>query len=195
MPRIGLLRDSISAYPNTPFNIKYEVSHASYERPGKDIKWSFKVSGDPAITKLFTANKISGTGNTELDIEVPAGSGLSEGLHTIVFYSMVNLTDSFKCESGISDTLTIFISKSVNKIGSAILPTFVIYPNPSKNLVLIDGSDPADLTLFSIRGEEMFKTTTETGKLTLDISAYPSGIYIFKFKTNRGDSYYRVVKH
>lgn len=69
---------------------------------------------------------------------------------------------------------------------------FSIHPNPTDGILNIMGDvEISGIQIFDIRGRMMFSTGKEKA---LDISQYPTGIYILRIVTTEGVYYSKVVK-
>ncbi|MCG6187450.1 LecA/PA-IL family lectin [Maribellus maritimus] len=68
--------------------------------------------------------------------------------------------------------------------------SFVIYPNPSQNLINIDfedfGRKATVLEVFDVQGKKLYYNDVLHTKITIDISDFPVGTYIAKLKDNDG---------
>jgi len=73
---------------------------------------------------------------------------------------------------------------SVNDFGSkSIESNLLIYPNPAKNSFTLEslGKDISGIEIFNLSGALVYKSTSQTSKLTIDKSLY-SGVYIVMIK-------------
>jgi hypothetical protein len=59
----------------------------------------------------------------------------------------------------------------------------VLYPNPSNTLISIQSDQNCELTIFSTEGKNIANHLVD-GNLTVDVSAYRNGNYLFVFKAN-----------
>jgi hypothetical protein len=59
----------------------------------------------------------------------------------------------------------------------------LLYPNPSNTLISIQSDQNCELTIFSTDGKTIANHLVD-GNLTLDVSAYRNGNYLFVFRAN-----------
>jgi hypothetical protein len=58
--------------------------------------------------------------------------------------------------------------------------TLIIYPNPTRDNIVVESVLKGDLEIQNILGETIISTTKETEKKVIDVSNLSSGIYIIK---------------
>lgn len=81
-------------------------------------------------------------------------------------------------------------------IVNALIPSFSLFPNPASeavNIVLPDNVS-GDIRIFNTAGNYIVRSDNNIGKLTLDTSNWPSGIYLVQVVTNAGSSSQRLMK-
>lgn len=81
-------------------------------------------------------------------------------------------------------------------IANDLIPTFSLFPNPASeavNIVLPDNVS-GDIRIFNTAGNCIVHAVSNIGKLTLDTSNWPSGIYMVQVVTNAGSSSQRLMK-
>ena len=103
----------------------------------------------------------------------PSISGI--GVHPVIY----SLTDINGCSS--SDTSFIEVTDTLNLNDSNFNP-FVVFPNPSNQIINIDFNEPCLIKLFSNEGKLVLKKSI-AGKSIIDISKLPNGIYMLEFKS------------
>ena len=63
-----------------------------------------------------------------------------------------------------------------------------VYPNPSSNVINIENNSLLEsIEIFDLTGKEYFRSTA-IDLVQIDISNFPSGVYICKFKSKLGDT-------
>ncbi|WP_082179627.1 T9SS type A sorting domain-containing protein [Anaerophaga thermohalophila] len=67
-----------------------------------------------------------------------------------------------------------------------------IYPNPAKNRIFILGDAIITCNIYDMKSTLMKSISNPSGKI--DISDLPSGLYIFKIKTDQGIISKKVTK-
>ena len=103
----------------------------------------------------------------------PSISGI--GIHPVIY----SLTDINGCSS--SDTSFIDVTDTLNLNDSNFNP-FVVFPNPSNQIINIDFNEPCLIQLFSSEGKLVLKKSI-AGKSIIDISKLSNGIYMLEFKS------------
>ena len=76
---------------------------------------------------------------------------------------------------------TFFIPDSI--VQDSIINYFYIYPNPSPGIFTLTVTDPgnnAELSVFNILGETVYKARITKPATTIDMSSHPKGIYFAK---------------
>lgn len=82
--------------------------------------------------------------------------------------------------------------------------TVKIYPNPTKGnlLVEIESSSfeevaypPSGIVLFDMKGKKLWETKSITELNTVDLSAYPNGVYILQLQLAGKHKAYKVIKN
>ena len=69
---------------------------------------------------------------------------------------------------------------------------FVLYPNPVKNMIQIDGLEPSEVQVFNTLGQ-MVMTMQETNEI--NVSGLSKGIYLLRITDKEGNSYLeRIIK-
>jgi hypothetical protein len=113
--------------------------------------------------------------------------------------SMTNNNQKFRCivtssscpNKLISETATLFVDNNLS-IGNTINPNIKIYPNPTNNIINIDGLNKNEnntIQIFDIQGKLVIsKTINEKG--AIDLSELNKGIYVIKI----GEVAQRIVK-
>lgn len=75
------------------------------------------------------------------------------------------------------------------------VPSFLIYPNPVKNILNIETQTARDIkstTLYDTYGRTLFKI--DKGVSQIDFSNYATGIYFLKLSTSKGEQVFKVVR-
>ena len=76
-----------------------------------------------------------------------------------------------------------------------------IYPNPTQGLVEIEiPEDPENnsriqLIVSDIRGRVIISQPRESGRITIDLSSQPNGLYILNIKKGSLISQWKIIKH
>jgi hypothetical protein len=72
---------------------------------------------------------------------------------------------------------------------------FVAYPNPfTQQLTVRDPNGIESVSIYNVSGQEIYHTTTTSPELTIDCSAYASGLYLLKVSDAKGTSVQKIIK-
>ena len=116
-------------------------------------------------------------------------AGLEQGNYMAV------ITDDNGCQ--IVSTFTVAGSTAITEIFS--LTKFTLSPNPATNAVQVDATFSEklslDISLINARGEKLFKNKIETETLSrqIDLTDYPSGMYLIELRSGQQVSYKKLV--
>jgi photosystem II stability/assembly factor-like uncharacterized protein len=106
------------------------------------------------------------------------------------YYCIVTDTDG--CVSDTSNIIYVVFANINNLSGNN---SFIdIYPNPSINNITIETTGQASIAILDVQGQIIETLTTVDTKTGLDVSSFPSGIYIVEVKTEKGSAFKRFVK-
>jgi CubicO group peptidase (beta-lactamase class C family) len=117
----------------------------------------------------------------------------------LVVIRMGNAPNSSEVPFLMNDTIFIKLKAVMCKTGEINLSKvetnkFSLYPNPISNYIMIESLVNAELTVYTISGQEVFKTKTFEKTNRINTSSLLAGVYIFSLKTEDGCRYFRVVK-
>ncbi|UPL50142.1 T9SS type A sorting domain-containing protein [Hymenobacter sublimis] len=86
--------------------------------------------------------------------------------------------------------------RQVLPVRSASLPVVALYPNPTTGRLQVDlPAGPATIRVLSVLGQELRVYSVPGGRSAqLDLSAYPSGLYLIQISTAGGTTTQRVVR-
>lgn len=148
------------------------------------------------ITHTTSASSITPTFTNPLEIKF-ARSGLADT--TIRFAISANLNQFFVPAVGTVTNISAIDPSNwiINKVGTNNhdvnflvgldeqigASNILLYPNPSNTLISIQSDQNCELTIFSTDGKTIANHLVD-GNLTLDVSAYRNGNYLFVFKAN-----------
>jgi hypothetical protein len=101
----------------------------------------------------------------------------------------------------INNVGSLFITQAsdvgINEI-NADSNTIAVYPNPATNNITIDVSAtlnmPATIEILNIQGQLIKTIVTNSNKTDIDISAFPSGMYFVKVKTEKRTEVRKFMK-
>ena len=64
-------------------------------------------------------------------------------------------------------------------------PYLNIYPNPANDLLNINSDQDVQISIISITGQEIYKSSSINSHFRIDISSYPKGLYIINIISNK----------
>ncbi|NPD84525.1 T9SS type A sorting domain-containing protein [Lentimicrobium sp. L6] len=156
---------------NTPYTAAYIPGALNYE-------WS--LSPETAGTLTSDANDVDIEWNTEF-------SGYC--------YLSVKAINEYG-ESEYSETLEIYIDYLIG-LENIDFEQISIYPNPSQNHVQVNGaSDVENYSIKDISGKTLLQGSNndQQGKIQIDISSLPNGLYFIIFENNEVISSQKLIK-
>lgn len=74
------------------------------------------------------------------------------------------------------------------------IPNLRIYPNPTRNTILVEVSEEVNLEIRSVMGKVMFTQTKVLQNLYLDLSTYSSGLYFIKISNGNQTIIQKIIK-
>ena len=74
--------------------------------------------------------------------------------------------------------------------------SFEIYPNPVLDKLHIDADTDADIEIYNIKGQQVYKSTRLQAceQQSIDVSDLDSGVYLVRIRTAKGDIMKRIIK-
>lgn len=137
------------------------------------VSWSV-VNGTGSAT-ISTTGLLKATGNGTVTVKATANDG-----------------------SNVSGTKLITISNQGVGLSEITNINISIYPNPTKDFIIIENSLDEKLNsafIYNITGELVFKQPVNNNRETIDIRNLSNGIYFIKFETTIGkSSVYKIIK-
>ena len=107
------------------------------------------------------------------------------------FNSSSSLSYSFIDKSGQESSIYTILFNPAARVRNEIPKNFRIYPVPAKESCMIefppDLTGPADIVLFDLNGKilKSLQLKNTGGVLTIDLSAFESGMYFYMIKTRK----------
>lgn len=129
----------------------------------------YSLTGGTPIGGIYTGTGVSG------GMFSPLNAGI--GLHTINYaYS-----DAFQCSNNATDVVYVDICSGVSEIEE---PNIEVYPNPTSEIIYVSALNTIDhVTVFNSCGQKFTSTLINAKEFNLNISGYPSGMYVMVFKS------------
>jgi hypothetical protein len=70
----------------------------------------------------------------------------------------------------------------------------ILYPNPATDNLTIESPQKATIEIFNIQGQLLKSTVAGNNKTMIGISAFQSGMYLVKVKTDHGVAVKKFIK-
>jgi hypothetical protein len=91
----------------------------------------------------------------------------------------------------------IFVAKlgsntGINEFTNSL--NIVVYPNPATNSLTIESPQNGVIEITNIQGQLIKSFMATSNKTSIDVSAFPSGVYIIEVKTEKGIEVCKFVK-
>ncbi|MCJ8292263.1 MAG: T9SS type A sorting domain-containing protein [Crocinitomicaceae bacterium] len=126
---------------------------------------------------------------------VQNGTGMAtigaSGLLTAVTDGTVTVTATANDGSGVMGNVVITISNQTNAISSFSISPFLIYPNPTENLLTIstESINAMSIEILSLGGEIIMNESINSKLQTIDVSNLDSGVYIVFVSSDSGEKW------
>lgn len=99
------------------------------------------------------------------------------------------VTDAAGCSNSAYFTVSYFVG--INELGETNL---VVYPNPAKDIIHVDGSEVATrIDLIDMTGKTVYSDTPNSAKFQFGVTTYAEGVYFLNLYTEKGLTTMRVV--
>jgi len=148
-----------------------------------DLEWSIEFENAPAwLTASATTGTTPAASNSTIDLYFNATGILPDTL-----YSAMIITNNSVNNPTYNVPVTFIIGSGVKAQNISFTDNFVIYPNPTDNLLTVKGDlKITNLSLINTSGKVMFESQVNDKEFSGNISNVPSGLYILKLTTQNG---------
>ena len=180
--------DFTAAFDQWYYGEGYPTYSTRWNAVGSDLLLEIThTTSASGITPTFTNPleiKFTRSGQSDTTIRFDISSNLNQffvpAIGTVTNISAIDPSNWIINKVGTNNHDVNFLAglEEQNKVSSIHL-----YPNPSNELITIQSSHNCELSIYSTDGKTIATHLVE-GKLTLDISAYENGNYLFVFKAN-----------
>ena len=142
------------------------------------------------IPLLFVA--IAAIAETSLIIQPLSGNEQAQTLSTIGYVKVTfdslfvySHSDMLLCKNAIKDIRHIRYGEPSNQEGidDVNVATCRVYPNPTQDMLIIDGSNADKALIFDLNGRLLQTTPLYGEKATINVTALPQGDYILLLNT------------
>ena len=174
--------DSLSSGSGYPTGKFIDMFLTKYDNNG-NLLWTKSVSEKSIDVAASVAVDSSGNAYIAGYFDSPT---LMFGSNILTNAESAGYDDIFLAKLG--DTLTTNINYIASNYG------IKLFPNPAINNLTIESPQSAVIEITNIQGQ-LIKTLIATGsKTSIDISAFPSGVYVVEMKTEKGVAVKKFVK-
>ncbi len=180
--------DFTEAFDQWYFGEGYPTYSTRWNAVGTDLLLEIThTTSASSITPTFTNPleiKFSRSGLADTTIRFAISANLNQffvpAVGTVTNISAIDPSNWIINEVGTNNHDVNFLVGLDEQIGAS---NILLYPNPSNTLISIQSDQNCELTIFSTDGKTIANHLVN-GNLTLDVSAYRNGNYLFVFKAN-----------
>lgn len=180
--------DFTEAFDQWYFGEGYPTYSTRWNAVGTDLLLEIThTTSASSITPTFTNPleiKFARSGQSDTTIRFDISSNLNQffvpAVGTVTNISAIDPSNWIINEVGENNHDVNFLVGLDEQIGAS---NILLYPNPSNTLISIQSDQNCELTIFSTEGKTIAHHLVD-GNLTLDVSAYRNGNYLFVFKAN-----------
>jgi aminopeptidase N len=180
--------DFTEAFDQWYFGEGYPTYSTRWNSVGSDLLLEIThTTSASSITPTFTNPleiKFARSGQSDTTIRFDITSNLNQyfvpAIGTITNISAIDPSNWIINKVGTNNHDVNFLVGLDEQIGAS---NILLYPNPSNTLISIQSDQNCELTIFSTEGKTIANHLVN-GNLTLDVSAYRNGNYLFVFKAN-----------
>lgn len=180
---------------STPCGIPSTITVSNVQGDSADIAWTSVSPGAnyQYVVDVATTPPASGTG-------VSNNSTRVKGLLPAKTYYVFVRTDCGGGSYSFWSSAETFFTKFPTSINNAQAGNneVSVYPNPATNIVTITTKNylpDSKITVCNTSGTVITSTSITSTYTQLDISHYPSGLYIVRYTDSNGFSYQKLLKH
>lgn len=146
-------------------------------------------SGETNIMTYYKFNQgFDAASNTAVTV-LNDGVGSNNG--TLTNFALTGATSNWKSGFTVAtgNTCTVLSLEAFSAL------TLQVYPNPSRGIFTISTKEDVTVALYDLVGKQIKTQQLNSGDATVDISGYPSGIYLLQITNAQGDSrQYKLIK-
>ncbi len=102
-------------------------------------------------------------------------------------------TDSNGCTDSAAQQVTVDLCTNVAEQPDENV--IDVFPNPSGGYIIVSGvDDDAEVEFVDVSGKLLFTQATQAGKVVLDLTSIPNGIYFIRVRTQQGITTKKVIR-
>lgn len=107
-------------------------------------------------------------------------SGLDYGEYEALLHVEVNNNPSLEL------TIPINLNVSPENVDENIVQKYIIYPNPTNGIVIIEAENIQNISIYNMLGEMVFESAASGNEFDYDFSNNESGVYLVRIETAQG---------
>jgi hypothetical protein len=125
---------------------------------------------------------------------INASSTGSVAIVTVTAHTAYSVTGTSSAGCVNSSKIQINTSSCIGLEEETINDRFKVFPNPSSGIFIVSGDSKSTMCLMTITGKIVFEKLQLNDKQDLDLSLFPSGLYILAITSGSGTAVIRLVK-
>jgi hypothetical protein len=162
----------------------------------KDLPPLLELGEYQLEVKVFQGGKLSSDSSVLWTTSRPGATVDENHLLRITEEGSLTLTATMESRPEISASVTTNVDFSHTGVaGASVLGTgLVLYPNPASDFFRVRGAGKLSLSLYDASGRTLKQVDQYEKERALDISGYPSGIYLVKMERDSSTEWVKLIK-
>lgn len=150
------------------------------------------ANGETNLVLYYKLNQgYDGANNTSITAAPDSSGNNNNG--TLTNFALTGATSNWDAGSTVTTGNTCSTILNNNTFNSNSL---VIYPNPTNGILNLNVNETLNVEIFDLLGKSILTKKIENGLQSINISNYPSGIYILKTTNNSGlSNTFKIIKN
>ncbi len=166
------------------FQSEYSIENGSFATEASVVDISYDGIPVPGFSPdVFDYEILLPEGTTEIPVveATPAESGETVIVVPTWVLPGTTVVDAFAEDLVTRKTYNIHFSVEVGIDDPAVKSDVMIFPNPANNRIFVKGIEKADISIFSITGQQVMTVNSFDGN-SIDVSSLQNGIYTIQIK-------------
>lgn len=123
------------------------------------------------------------------------GPNKADFFHQFTYFKPYNVSLIVSNGAGCNCRTEQTVQNSPTSVNSIAGNDIKVYPNPTNNIVNIEGSDIEYVKVFNAEGKLVYESAKVEVNNTIDVSDWAAGVYQVEVKTLKGSSVVKLVKY
>ncbi len=171
-------------------SLSFEGVEASYTVDAEAHTIAADITSASDITKLVASFTLSSGATAYINSEEQESGVTVNDFSSSLVYTVVSEDESTQSDWTVSVT-----GGTVGLSSNSSFGNLQLYPNPTSNLVTIEGSIAnSTLKIYNLGGQCLQSLRVESDEITLDLSALEAGIYFCEISNAAGSIQHKIVK-